>query len=81
MTEQNQQNQPSLPDLPLRDELRGKSPYGAPQLSVPVALNTNENPYPPSDDLIADLVDEVRRVSSGLNRYPCLLYTSDAADE
>ena len=37
----------TLDDLPLRDDLRGKSPYGAPQLDVPVRLNTNENPYPP----------------------------------
>ncbi|MGB0970871.1 MAG: hypothetical protein ACPGVG_07900, partial [Mycobacterium sp.] len=26
----------TLDDLPLRDDLRGKSPYGAPQLDVPV---------------------------------------------
>lgn len=70
MTERNQQNQLALSDLPLREELRGKSPYGAPQLSVPVALNTNENPHPPSDELIADLVEEVQRVAAGLNRYP-----------
>ena len=38
-----------LDALPLRDELRGEVPYGAPQLDVPVALNTNENPYPPGD--------------------------------
>ena len=37
-----------LADLPLRDNLRGKSAYGAPQLDVPVRLNTNENPHPPS---------------------------------
>ena len=37
----------SLEALPLREELRGAQPYGAPQLDVPVALNTNENPYPP----------------------------------
>ena len=29
-----------------RDDLRGQTPYGAPQLDVPVRLNTNENPYP-----------------------------------
>lgn len=56
--------------LPLREELRGKSAYGAPQLEVPVALNTNENPYAPSQQLIDALVDEVARVSKGLNRYP-----------
>lgn len=60
----------SLADLPLRDELRGEEAYGAPQLSVDVRLNTNENPYPPSDDLIADLVKTVEKVASDLNRYP-----------
>ena len=33
-------------DLPIRDDLRGKSPYGAPQIDVAVRLNTNENSYP-----------------------------------
>ena len=37
----------TLDALPLRDDLRGKTPYGAPQLDVAVRLNTNENPYPP----------------------------------
>lgn len=60
----------SLDKLPLREELRGKHAYGAPQLDVAVALNTNENPYPPSDALIADLVAEVQKVARGLNRYP-----------
>ena len=44
----------SLDALPLRDELRGEAPYGAPQLDVPVALNVNENPYPPSEAVVAD---------------------------
>ena len=47
-----------LAGLPLREELRGKSAYGAPQLKVPVALNTNENPYPPSQELIDALVHQ-----------------------
>jgi len=34
--------------LPLREDLAGLEPYGAPQLDVPVRLNTNESPYPPS---------------------------------
>ena len=37
---------------PLREELRGIEPYGAPQLSrdqAPVQLNVNENPYGPSE--------------------------------
>ncbi len=41
----------TLDDLPLREDLRGKSPYGAPQLDVPVRLNTNENPHPPTQAL------------------------------
>lgn len=60
----------ALADLPLRDELRGEEAYGAPQLDVDVRLNTNENPYPPSDDLIADLVAQLEKVASDLNRYP-----------
>ncbi|WP_288831281.1 histidinol-phosphate transaminase [uncultured Corynebacterium sp.] len=60
----------TLGELPLREELRGKSAYGAPQLEVPVALNTNENPYPPSQELVDDLVAEVARLGSTLNRYP-----------
>ena len=35
----------SLDDLPIRDDLRGLTPYGAPQLEVPVRLNVNENAY------------------------------------
>ncbi|PSK86566.1 histidinol-phosphate aminotransferase [Murinocardiopsis flavida] len=59
-----------LHDLPIRDDLRGQSPYGAPQLDVAVALNTNENPYPPSDRLAAALARGVAGAASGLNRYP-----------
>lgn len=59
-----------LEALPLREELRGKSAYGAPQLDVPVQLNTNENPHPPSEALVADLVDTVATVARELNRYP-----------
>ncbi|HEV7973691.1 histidinol-phosphate transaminase [Amycolatopsis sp.] len=60
----------TLADLPLRDDLRGRSPYGAPQLDVPVQLNTNENPYPPPDALVADVAEAVRVAASSLNRYP-----------
>jgi histidinol-phosphate aminotransferase len=60
----------NLDDLPLRDDLRGKIPYGAPQIDVPVRLNTNENPYPPSPALVGDLAEAVRKVSGELNRYP-----------
>ncbi|MDU0478016.1 histidinol-phosphate transaminase [Staphylococcus chromogenes] len=60
----------ALDDLPLRAELRGKSPYGAPQLDVAVRLNTNENPYSPSSALVADLVAHVAQLGATLNRYP-----------
>lgn len=55
---------------PLREELRGLAPYGAPQLDVPVQLNVNENPYGPSPACVADIAASVARVASSLNRYP-----------
>lgn len=61
---------PALADLPLRDDLRGKSPYGAPQLVVPVRLNTNENPHPPTLALVDDVAMSVRAAASQLHRYP-----------
>ncbi|MGA9610048.1 MAG: histidinol-phosphate transaminase [Mycobacterium sp.] len=63
-------DRPSLDDLPLREDLRGKSPYGAPQLAVPVRLNTNENPHPPSNALVDDVVASVRDAAVDLHRYP-----------
>ncbi|WP_296372798.1 MULTISPECIES: histidinol-phosphate transaminase [unclassified Pseudonocardia] len=60
----------TLDQLPLRDDLRGKSPYGAPQLDVAVRLNTNENPYPPPPELVEDVTAAVREVAAELHRYP-----------
>lgn len=60
----------TLADLPLRDDLRGKSPYGAPQLDVPVRLNTNENPHPPSPALVEDVTRSVQAAAANLHRYP-----------
>jgi len=60
----------TLDDLPLRENLRGKSPYGAPQLAVPVQLNTNENPHPPSRALIDDVAESIRAAAADLHRYP-----------
>ena len=59
-----------LADLPLRDDLRGKSPYGAPQLNVPVRLNTNENPHPPTRALVDDVTASVQVAAGDLHRYP-----------
>lgn len=55
---------------PLREELVGLEPYGAPQLDVPVQLNVNENPYGPSPLVVADIAAAVAGVASSLNRYP-----------
>jgi histidinol-phosphate aminotransferase len=60
----------TLDQLPLREDLRGRSPYGAPQLEVPVRLNTNENPYPPPPELVADIAAAARTAAEELHRYP-----------
>jgi len=60
----------TLAELPLREELRGEEPYGAPQLDVPVRLNVNENPYPPSAAVAAEMGRAVAEAAAGLNRYP-----------
>ncbi|WP_372595010.1 histidinol-phosphate transaminase [Actinotalea sp.] len=57
-------------ELPIRPELADLEPYGAPQLDVPVLLNVNENPYPPSDAVVAEIVSAVAEAARGLNRYP-----------
>ncbi|OON71747.1 histidinol-phosphate transaminase [Streptomyces tsukubensis] len=59
-----------IDDLPIREELRGTSPYGAPQLDVDVHLNTNENPYPLPEPLVERIAERVRAAARGLNRYP-----------
>lgn len=59
-----------MTSLPIREELKGKSAYGAPQLSVKNQLNTNENPYPPSAAIVEDLAEQVRELGATLNRYP-----------
>lgn len=60
----------ALDDLPVRDDLRGKAPYGAPQLPHAVQLNVNENPYGPSPALVADLAAAVAAAGPTLHRYP-----------
>ncbi|GAA3233849.1 histidinol-phosphate transaminase [Actinocorallia longicatena] len=60
----------SLGDLPIRDDLRGQKAYGAPQIDVPVQLNTNENPYGPSEALVRALGEGVAATAGTLNRYP-----------
>ncbi len=56
--------------LPLRDDLRSLSPYGAPQLPAEAVMNTNENPYAPSKELAQAISLRVAEVATSLNRYP-----------
>ncbi|MEU7655040.1 histidinol-phosphate transaminase [Micromonospora taraxaci] len=60
----------SLDDLPIRDDLRGLSPYGAPQLDVPVRLNTNENSYPVPEPVVEAIGKALAAELRELNRYP-----------
>ena len=72
-----------LKALPLRENLRGRSAYGAPQLDVPVQLNTNENPHPPTAGLVADIAAAVSVAAEDLNRYPdrdAVVLRADLAD-
>ncbi len=66
----------SLDDLPIRDDLRGRTPYGAPQKSVPVALNVNENTHPIPEDVAHDIVARVAAAILSLNRYPDREFTA-----
>ena len=54
----------------LREDLRGETAYGAPQLSVAAALNTNENSYPVPEAVVAEMAAELAGLLPGLNRYP-----------
>ncbi len=60
----------TLAELPLRRELVGEVPYGAPQLDVPVRLNVNENPYPPSAMVISEMAQAVAEAAATIDRYP-----------
>ncbi|HEY0700817.1 MAG TPA: histidinol-phosphate transaminase [Micromonospora sp.] len=60
----------TLDDLPLRDDLRGRNPYGAPQLDVAVRLNTNENSYPVPEPVVEAIAAALAAELRDLNRYP-----------
>jgi histidinol-phosphate aminotransferase len=60
----------TIDDLPIRDDLRGQTPYGAPQLDVPVRLNTNENSYELPGEVADAIVKAVAAEVKDLNRYP-----------
>jgi histidinol-phosphate aminotransferase len=63
-------------ELPLRQDLRGRTPYGAPQLDVPVRLNTNESSYAVPELVALEIVQEVAREVPALNRYPDREFTA-----
>jgi len=60
----------NLEDLPLRPDLRGQLPYGAPQLEVPVQLNVNENTHGIPEAVALDIVARTAEAVVTLNRYP-----------
>ncbi|MET1015465.1 MAG: histidinol-phosphate transaminase, partial [Leifsonia flava] len=66
----------TLDELPLRDDLRGRTPYGAPQKVVPVALNVNENTHPIPDAVATDILAAIGEVIPGVNRYPDREFTA-----
>ncbi|HEX6873536.1 MAG TPA: histidinol-phosphate transaminase [Micromonosporaceae bacterium] len=68
---------------PIRDELRGRTPYGAPQFEVPFRLNTNENPHPLPPAVIETIEKALHETLRDLNRYPdrdALALREDLAD-
>ena len=66
----------TLDDLPIRDDLRGLRPYGAPQASLPIALNVNENTHPVPQDVADDILDAIARALRDINRYPDREFTA-----
>lgn len=66
----------SLNDLPLRDDLRGLTPYGAPQAPLPIALNVNENTHPVPDEVASDILDDIAVAIRDVNRYPDREFTT-----
>ncbi len=60
----------SLDDLPIRTDLRGLKPYGAPQLEVAVALNVNENTHRIPEEVAIDVVAAIAAALIDINRYP-----------
>ena len=66
----------SLNELPLRDDLRGKSPYGAPMIPVTYALNVNENTHPVPHHVQEAILRNVSDALATINRYPDREFTS-----
>lgn len=54
--------------VPVRDDLTDVTPYGAPQLDVPVRLNTNETAEAPPEAYLEAVAERIRTLE--LHRYP-----------
>lgn len=65
-----------LEDLPLRADLRGLKPYGAPQAPLPVALNVNENTHPVPGEVADEILDSIALALRDVNRYPDREFTT-----
>lgn len=65
-----------LSDLPIRNSLKGRTPYGAPQLHVPIALNVNENSHRIPEEVALDVVARLAEAVLHINRYPDREFTA-----
>lgn len=59
-----------MTDLPIRPDLVGRTPYGAPQIDVPIKLNTNENPFEHAESFVKSVTGQIEAVLKQVNRYP-----------
>ncbi|MGV8876219.1 MAG: histidinol-phosphate transaminase [Rhodoglobus sp.] len=66
----------SLSDLPIRDDLRGLTPYGAPTDPVSIQLNVNENTHPIPEAVATDIVMALAQAVLTANRYPDREFTA-----
>ena len=66
----------NIDSLPVRSDLVGLKPYGAPHLNVPVQLNVNENAYPLPGVVVDSMRAAVDDHFAGLNRYPDREFTA-----
>lgn len=65
-----------LSDLPLRADLVGQEPYGAPQLDVPVSLNVNENTHQIPEPVAVEIISRIAEAVLKVNRYPDREFTN-----
>jgi histidinol-phosphate aminotransferase len=56
--------------IAIRDDIAGLTPYQSFDMRVKARLNTNENPYPISDELAQEVGAAVEKAIKNANRYP-----------